>query len=69
MITREESLERVRRHVKNENLVKHMIAVSAIMRGVADRLGEDSELWGAVGMLRDIDYEGPVPRDDEAASS
>jgi putative nucleotidyltransferase with HDIG domain len=57
MITREESLERVKRHVKNENLVKHMIAVSAIMRGVAERLGEDPVLWEAVGMLHDIDYE------------
>lgn len=57
MITREESLERVKEHVKNLNLVKHMIAVSAIMRGVARRLGEDSVLWEVVGMLHDIDYE------------
>jgi putative nucleotidyltransferase with HDIG domain len=57
MITREESLERVKQHVKNRNLVKHMIAVSAIMRGVAEKLGKDSALWEAVGMLHDIDYE------------
>lgn len=57
MITRQESLQRVRKHVKNRNLVKHMIAVSAIMRGVALKIGEDPELWEVVGMLHDIDYE------------
>ena len=57
MITREEALGRVREHVGNENLVKHMVAVSAIMRGLAERLGEDPDLWEAVGLLHDIDYE------------
>ena len=57
MITREEALTRVRQRVGNVNLVKHMVAVSAIMRGLAERLGEDPELWEAVGMLHDIDYE------------
>ena len=49
MITRAEALERVRRHVKNERLVKHMIAVSAIMRGLAQHLGGDPDLWELVG--------------------
>jgi putative nucleotidyltransferase with HDIG domain len=57
MITREEALRRIKKHVKNRNLVKHMIAVSAIMHGLAERLGEDPDLWTAVGMLHDIDYE------------
>jgi len=57
MMTRTEALERVRRYVKNERLVKHMIAVSAIMRGLAQRLGEDQELWELVGLLHDVDYE------------
>lgn len=57
MITRDESLKLVKEHVKNGNLVNHMIAVSAIMRRLAEHFGEDPELWGAVGMLHDIDYE------------
>lgn len=57
MITREESLKLVKKHVKNKNLVNHMIAVSAIMRRMAEHFGEDTELWEAVGMLHDIDYE------------
>ena len=57
MITREESLALVHEHVKNENLVNHMIAVGAIMKGLAKHFGEDTELWEAVGILHDIDYE------------
>jgi len=57
MITRDEALNLVKRHVKNRNLVNHMIAVSAIMNRMAEHFGEDSQLWGAVGMLHDVDYE------------
>jgi hypothetical protein len=34
-----------------------MIAVGAIMRGMAERFGEDQDLWEAVGILHDVDYE------------
>ena len=37
--------------------MKHMIAVAAIMRGLAEKLGENIPLWEAVGLLHDIDYE------------
>jgi len=57
MITREECIELVKQNVKNRNLVNHMIAVGAIMRGMAERFGEDPDLWEAVGILHDIDYE------------
>lgn len=48
---------RLSQYVKNPNLMKHMIAVSAIMRSLARHLNEDEELWEAVGLLHDIDYE------------
>jgi len=57
MITREECIELVKQNVKNRNLVNHMIAVGAIMRGMAERFGEDQDLWEAVGILHDVDYE------------
>lgn len=57
MITREECIDLVKQHVKNRNLVNHMIAVGAIMRGMAERFGEDPDLWEAVGILHDVDYE------------
>ena len=34
-----------------------MIAVSAIMKGMANNFDEDPALWEAVGMLHDVDYE------------
>ena len=57
MITRDESLELVKDNEKNRNLVNHMIAVGAIMKGVAEHFGENPDLWEAVGLLHDIDYE------------
>jgi len=57
MITREECIDLVKRNVKNRNLVNHMIAVGAIMRGMAERFGDDPDLWEAVGILHDVDYE------------
>ncbi len=57
MISREDSLKLVKKHVKNINLVYHMIAVSAIMGKMAVKHDEDKQLWEAVGMLHDVDYE------------
>ncbi|MEM3546272.1 MAG: HDIG domain-containing protein [Candidatus Bathyarchaeia archaeon] len=57
MISREEALNMLRKYVKNENFVKHCIAVEAILRRVARLLGEDEELWGLTGILHDVDYE------------
>jgi putative nucleotidyltransferase with HDIG domain len=34
-----------------------MIAVSSIMSGLAEHLGENQVLWEAIGLLHDIDYE------------
>ena len=54
---REEALAAVRQNIKNENLVRHMLAVEAIMRALARRFGEDEEEWGLAGLLHDIDLE------------
>lgn len=54
---REESLKLLKEHVCKENLLKHMYAVEAIMKGMAEYLGEDQEKWRLVGLLHDIDFE------------
>jgi len=57
MMDRSEALALVREYVKNENLVRHMLAVEAAMRFYAEKFAEDVELWGAVGLLHDFDWE------------
>ncbi len=55
MISREDALTLLREHVKNDNLIKHMIAVEAVLRALARRFGEDEDLWGITGLLHDLD--------------
>lgn len=54
---RDEALALMKSKLINKNLQKHTLAVEAIMRRLARRLGEDEELWGLAGLLHDIDYE------------
>ena len=56
-MNREVALNAVRQNIKNENLVRHMLAVEAIMRALARRFGENEEEWGLSGLLHDIDLE------------
>jgi putative nucleotidyltransferase with HDIG domain len=54
---REEALAIIHEFIKNENLIRHMLAVEAAMRFYAEKNGEDEELWGVVGLLHDFDWE------------
>jgi putative nucleotidyltransferase with HDIG domain len=56
-MNREEALKAVRQNIKNENLIKHILATEAIMRALAKRFGENEEEWGFAGLLHDIDLE------------
>ena len=56
-MTREEALALVREFVKNEALVRHMLAVEAAMRWYAASFDEDPEPWGLSGLLHDFDWE------------
>jgi putative nucleotidyltransferase with HDIG domain len=57
MPSREEAINLLREHIRNENLVRHMVATEAIMRALAPRLGGDPDLWGITGLLHDMDLE------------
>lgn len=62
MISREEALKIVRENVKNENIVKHMLAVEAIMRALSRKFEpEKEEEWAMAGLLHDGDYVESVP--------
>jgi len=54
---RNSALELLREYTKNENLIKHALAVEACVRAYARRFGEDEERWGIVGLIHDFDYE------------
>jgi putative nucleotidyltransferase with HDIG domain len=54
---REQAFAELRARVKNPNLLKHSLAVEAIMRELAVRLRDNVEIWGVTGLLHDMDYE------------
>jgi putative nucleotidyltransferase with HDIG domain len=56
-MNRNEAIAIVHEYIKNENLVRHMLAVEAAMRFYAEKTGEDVESWGMVGLLHDFDWE------------
>ncbi len=56
-MTREEALALIKEKVHTPELIHHMQATAAIMKGLAGRLGEDQEKWYLTGLLHDIDYE------------
>ncbi|HPT78759.1 MAG TPA: HDIG domain-containing protein [Candidatus Atribacteria bacterium] len=55
--TRDKALELLTRYNKSESLLKHALAVEAVMRHFAGKLGEDVEKWGIIGLIHDVDYE------------
>lgn len=57
MLTRQEAFNLLQKYNRSENLIKHALAVEAVMRYFARQLGEDEDYWGNVGLLHDLDYE------------
>jgi len=56
-MTREESFKLVKEKIKNQNLIKHSLAVEACMEALAEYFNEDKGKWKLTGLLHDIDYE------------
>ena len=54
---REEAFSLLKEFNTNESLIKHALAVEAVMRYGARKHGEDEEKWGIVGLVHDLDYE------------
>ena len=53
----EKALRILHEWVQSESLRRHCYAVADSMRHFAQRSGADADLWEAVGLLHDMDYE------------
>ena len=56
-MNREEALKLVQERIKNQNLIKHSLAVEVCMKELASYFKEDESKWVLSGLLHDIDYE------------
>jgi putative nucleotidyltransferase with HDIG domain len=55
--TRDEALALLLQYNENEALIRHALAVEAVMRYAARKRGADEEMWGVIGLVHDLDYE------------
>lgn len=56
-LPREEAWRLLTEYNQSEALLKHALAVEAVMVHFAGLTGEDAEVWGVAGLLHDLDYE------------
>jgi len=54
---RDKALVELKARISNNNLIKHSLAVEAIMMELAALMKDNAGLWGLAGLLHDIDYE------------
>jgi len=55
--TREEAFAVLKEFNESDSLIKHALAVEAVMRYSARKRGYDEEMWGVIGLIHDLDYE------------
>ncbi len=55
--TRNEAYALLCQYNKQDSLIRHGLAVEAVMRHFASQSGEDVEKWGIIGLCHDLDYE------------
>jgi putative nucleotidyltransferase with HDIG domain len=56
-MNRDDHLKLLSEKLSNKNLIKHSLAVEAVMKSLAKRFGQDEEIWRMAGLLHDLDYE------------
>ena len=55
--SRQEALALLNKFTQTEGLIKHALAVEAVMRHFARKTGQNEEKWGVIGLVHDLDYE------------
>jgi putative nucleotidyltransferase with HDIG domain len=56
-VTRDRAWETLTKYTKSDALLRHALGVEACMAWYARDFGEDEQLWSAVALLHDFDYE------------
>ena len=57
LLDRVQAIEELNARLSDKKLVRHSLAVEAIMRDLARYFKEDVDKWGLTGLLHDIDYD------------
>jgi putative nucleotidyltransferase with HDIG domain len=57
LLPRQQALDLLHQHIKNDRMIFHSLASEAVLRALARRLGRDEEKWGLAGLLHDLDVE------------
>jgi len=56
---RERAIQLLNEHIENKNLIKHSLAVGALMKELAKRFNKEDEIenWELAGLLHDMDWD------------
>ena len=55
--TREDAVTLLTKYNKKPGLIRHALAVEAVMGHFAQLFNEDEEKWRVIGLVHDLDYE------------
>lgn len=55
--TREDAFKLLKKYNTKEGLIRHALAVEAVMGHFAKRFNEEEEKWRVIGLVHDLDYE------------
>jgi predicted hydrolase (HD superfamily) len=55
--SREQAFALLKKYNKSESHIRHALAVEGVMRYMAVKAGEESEKWGIIGLIHDLDWE------------
>lgn len=55
--TREDAFDLLKKYTQKPGLIRHALAVEAVMAHFAEKFGEAKEPWRVIGLVHDLDYD------------